>query len=497
MRLMFLPGILVVAAVCIGADQPQWGQRYTRNQVSFETNLPASFDPETKKNVRWTAELGSETYATPIVANGKVLIGTNNHRPRDPRHSGDRGILLCLDEKSGGMLWQLVVPKMGPDPYLDWPGGGIVSPPSVEGDRCYLVTNRGEVVCLDLNGLADGNDGPFRDEAEHQTPSGRDLIELGKTDADIVWLYDLVGQAGIYPHDAGHSSILIHGDVLYVNTSNGVDNTHRKIRKPDAPSLVAIDKKTGRLLARDHEGMGARTVHCTWSSPAMGEVAGRNQVFFGGGDGCVYAFEPVASMPPEGQVDRLSLVWKFEMDPAAPKENVHRWMGNRRESASNIKSMPVFHEGRVYVTAGGDVWWGKRLSWMKCIDPGRQGDVTDTALIWSYEMPSHCCTTPAIHDGLAYVADSAHNLHCLDLKTGKNVWTHQLDGECWASALAADGKVYIGSRRGDFWVLAAGREKKVLHRIDLGSPISATATVANGVIYIATNHRLYAVAAIP
>ena len=64
--------------------------------TSDETGLPDTFDPGTGRNVKWVAPLGSQSYATPIVAGGRVLIGTNNEPPRDPRHRGDRGVLLCL-----------------------------------------------------------------------------------------------------------------------------------------------------------------------------------------------------------------------------------------------------------------------------------------------------------------------------------------------------------------------------------------------------------------
>ena len=57
---------------------------------------------------------------------------------------------------------------------------------------------------------------------------------------------------------------------------------------PKAPSLIALDKTTGRLVARDDEQVGPRIFHCTWSSPALGQVNGRKLVFFCGGDGVVY-----------------------------------------------------------------------------------------------------------------------------------------------------------------------------------------------------------------
>ena len=256
-----------------GADQPQWGQKFSRNMVSNETGLPDSFDPKSGKNIAWVADVGDQSYATPIVAGGKVLIGTNNERPRDPRHQGDRGVLMCFDAAAGHFLWQLVVPKMEDDPYLDWPKVGMASAPTVEGNRVYLLTNRGEVVCLDLNGMADGNEGPFRDEGPHMTPRGAALIPPGATDADIIWICDLVKEAGVHIHDQVEGSVLIDGDLLYVNSCNGVDNTHRVIRSPNAPSLAVLDKRTGKIVAKDGEHIGPNVFHCTWSLP----VAGRRE----------------------------------------------------------------------------------------------------------------------------------------------------------------------------------------------------------------------------
>ncbi len=77
--------------------------------------------------------------------------------------------------------------------------------------------------------------------------------------------------------------------------------------------------------------------------------------------------------------------------------------------------------------------------------------------------------------------------------TGKACWTQELKGEVWASPMVADGKVYIGTRKGDFWILAASREKQLLASVDFKKPISATTTAANGVIYIATMNNLYAI----
>lgn len=526
------PGALIVLGVDLGlagigvcrmpalqaADQPQWGQAWTRNLVSPERDLPENFDPKTGANVRWVVDLGSETYSSPVVGQGRVFIGTNNNRPRDPKHEGDRGVLMCLDEQDGRLVWQLVVPKRIEDIYFDWPNSGMSSPATVEGGRVYMVDNRGVVLCLDLQGLANGNDGPFLNEGVYYAPQPtNDLargapaafrpdgtlipgapepnrIEPGPPDADIVWMFDLSSGAGIWSHDAAHSGILIHGNHLYLNTGNGVDNTHRRVRRPEAPGLVVLDKRSGRLLARERTSKGERIFHSTWSPPSLALVNGRPLVIFVSGDAVVRAYEPLpADAAPEEPLD-LKQVWEFDFDPTAPKVEVARYMQNRRESPSNVYGMPVVVGDRVFVAGGGDYWWGKNEAWLKGIDLTGAGDTTARGPVWSYPLGKHVFATPAVHDGLAYIGDCEGVLHCVDARDGREVWRHEASGDFWASPLVADGKVYAGTRRGQFLVLAAGREKRVLSTTELTSPISSTPCAANGTVYVATMNRLFALA---
>jgi len=71
------------------------------------------------------------------------------------------------------------------------------------------------------------------------------------------------------------------------------------------------------------------------------------------------------------------------------------------------------------------------------------------------------------------------------------LWKHALNGEIWASPYVADGKVYIGTRKGDFWTFAASAQKQVLATVELKNPISATATAANGKLFISTMTQLF------
>ncbi len=490
----FFSGLLLMSTCLLAEDAPQWGQRHTRNMVSNEVDLPNEFDPKTGSNVKWSVPLGTRTYSSPVVAQGKVLIGTNNGRPRDSRHKGDRGVLMCFAEETGEFLWQLIVPKLEEElSYKDWPDVGIVSPATVDANRVYLMDNRGTVLCLDVDGQYNGNDGPFINEGQSMVPPGDAPIKVIPRDGDIIWKYDLEAELGVHQHDSAHCSILVHGPFLYICTSNGVDATHRRIIAPEAPSLIVLDKKTGRLVARDREPIGPRIVHCTWSSPSVAEVDDRSLIFFGAGNGICYAFEAlppsvVGAAPPK----TLKKVWWFDGDPSAPKDNVHQYQGNRRISPSNIYGMPVVHQDRVFVIFGGDYWHGKRKAWIKCINPSGKGNITESAAQWSYPILNHCMTTPAVQNGLVFVADCGRTLHCIDAKTGRAYWTHDTEGISWASPLVADGKIHLGTQRGDFWVMAANKEKKIISRINLHEPINGTPTAANGMLFVATSGHLYA-----
>ncbi|HVY72262.1 MAG TPA: PQQ-binding-like beta-propeller repeat protein [Verrucomicrobiae bacterium] len=518
-RLSGLAAAGLLAAFCVRAgDQPQWGEAWSRNMVSRERGLPDTFDPRTGLNIKWSVPIGTETHSTPIIAGGRVYIGTNNGEPRDPKHHGDRGVVMCFDEDDGHLLWQLVVPKLFEDPFFDWPNTGISSPVTVEGKRVYVVSNRGEVLCLDTRGLANGNEGPFLGEAAHMTPPpgsetaprpvigaeikpqplkhtpDQKLIAPGELDADIIWSFDMVANAGIWPHDGAHSSILISGNYLYLNTGTGVDNTHKRIRTPDAPGVIVLDKRTGELVARDNEHTAPDVFHATWSAPSLGKVNGRNLLFFAGGNGTVYAFDTISRRVDSADPVHLAKVWQFKFDPAGPADDIHKYSGNKKTSPSNIYGMPVFHKNRLYVAGGGDIFWGKNEAWLKCIDATGTNDITTTGLIWSYPLQKHVMSTPAISDGMVFLSDCGRAMHCVDAETGQPYWTDDIKGEAWASPLVADGKVYLGTRSGDFYVWAAQREKKLLSHIEIGTPVSGTVTAANGSIYLATMNHLFAIA---
>jgi outer membrane protein assembly factor BamB len=497
--------LAALGLAAVADDWPQWGRTNERNMYSPVKGLPDRFEPgkfkqgtedvdlATTKNVKWVARLGTQSYGNTTVAAGKVFIGTNNDHPRDPQHQGDRSVLMCFDEKTGELVWQLVVPKLKSGKVNDWENLGILSSPKIEGDRVYVVTSRCEVMCLDLSGQANGNQGMQDEAAYFSKDTGKPPAKVGAKDADILWVYDMMDQLGVFPHNASNSSPLIVGDLVYVCTSNGQDWTHVNIPSPLSPSYIALNKNTGEFAGEDNAGIGPKIYHGQWSSPSSGKVAGKHQVYAGGGDGVLYAFDPEPKKAEDSAF--LRKVWWFDCNPPEYKAKDGKPIKYpAAEGPSEVNSTPVFYKNRVYVPIGQDPEHGEGIGRLVCVDATKSGDITSNGLIWDFKGIHRSISTVSIDPdtGLLFVGDFSGFVHCLDAETGKHHWTHDMKAHMWGSTLVADGKVYVGDEDGDLCVLAATKEKKVLSETNLNAPVYSTPIIANGVIYIASNTHLFA-----
>jgi len=444
-------------------DWPMWGGTPDRNMVSAMKGLPADWDIKTKKNVKWVARLGSQSYGNPVVAGGMVFVGTNNELLRDPKQAGDRGVLMAFRESDGEFLWQQTHVKLESGRANDWPFQGVASSPLVEGDRLYYVSNRGVVFCLDINGFRDNeNDGVVQNETLK-----------GQMDADVVWSYDMMEQVGSYPHNLSNSSPVIWGDLLFVSTSNGQDESHVNIPSPRAPSVIAIKKESGELAWEDNS-VQDRILHGQWSTPAVGRIGDAVQVISAQGDGWVRGYDLSGKK-----------LWEFDTNP---KDSV--WPRTRNE----LIGTPVIVDDRVYIANGQDPEHGEGVGHFYAIDATKRGDITQSGRIWHYDKIRRSISTAAVADGLVYIADFSGFLHCLDAKTGQPFWTHDTFAAIWGSPLVADGKVYLGDEDGDVVILQHSKEKKVLAEINMGSAVYATPVPAHGALFLNNRNELYALA---
>lgn len=485
-----LTTLALVCAVRSEEMPVRWGGGASPNCVSDAHGLP-----ETLEGVQplWELRLGTHQYSIPTLDRGRIYLGINDtsvsrvgYRPRGG------GAVLCVDLATQRTVWQLPIPRfmegLKPPYHFDQWSCGVCSGPLVAGGRVYVAGNRGDVLCLDREGQANGNGGPFMDELAYMGVTGSNAV-LAATDGDILWRFDYMTGFDVVPHDTCANTPLLVDGLLYVGTSNGVDGNHGSCPRPDAPMLVVLDAQTGRVVARDDERTGRHLLHGTWSSPCFGEVGGRKLVFIGGGDGWLYAFDlPVAAA--DGTVQTLRKAWSTDCNPPHFRTKDGQTLAysgsNRRlpDGPSEPIATPVFDKGHVYLAIGQSPLHGLGNGCLSCFD------AATGAVVWRSESLNRTLSAIALSEGVIFLPDSAGDLHVFDAETGAKLWSHNLEGPVnYANARVADGKVYVGTEKGDFWIFRASREKVVLSHTQMPSP-PITAAVAEGRLYIPLQNRL-------
>jgi outer membrane protein assembly factor BamB len=411
-------------------------------------NPPTDWDISAGRNIVWSAELGEETFGRPVVSDGVVYIGTDNDRKLNSDVPDECGVLMAFRAADGAFLWQDLAPRVnrGLGEFLL---PSTTSAPYVESNRLYYVTAECQLRCLD--------------------------IRSGKT----VWELDMPQRLGVFPHEACNSEVLPVGDLLFVCTSNGRNEGHTRVPSPRAPSLIAVDKRSGDVVWRA-VGAGEHVLHGQWSSPVAAEVNGRVQVLFGGGDGWLRAYDAASGRE----------IWRFDGNPKdaryLPRPGVL--------SRSAIVASPVYADGRVFVAMGDDPSHGNGPSLLHAINPNGHGDVTDSRRLWTSRDIGRVVGTPIVKDGLIYVADLGGKVSCLDTATGALVWKHDTEAPIWGCLLLAGNRLYAGNMDGVMTVLRAGRQKEVLAQIEMDSALYSRPALVGDTLYLATARRLYRIA---
>jgi outer membrane protein assembly factor BamB/HEAT repeat protein len=411
---------------------------------------PVDWDTTTGRNIVWSVELGPGTLGRPVVAGDAVYMGTNNATRMNSAYQEEAGVLKAFQAKDGTFLWQDVTPRVerGLREFLL---PSTTSAPYVEGKRLYYVTSECQLRCLDTEGTG-------------------------------IWELDICGRLGVFPHEATNSEVLPIGDLLVVSTSNGQNEGHTLVPSPRAPSLIAVDKHSGEVVW-SAIGAGEHVLHGQWSSPAAANVNGRIQVLFGGGDGWLRAYDAAAGRE----------LWRFDGNPKGAA-----WRPRPGVLSRNfILASPVFADGRVFIAMGQSPEHGNGPSFIHAISPDGEGDVTKSKLLWTSREVGRVAGTPVENDGLLYVGDVGGFVYCLDAATGATVWTHDTFSAIWGSLLLAGDRLYVGNEDGTMTVLRAGREKKLLARIEMNAPLYSRPALVGDALYLATANRLYLIAAKP
>lgn len=349
----------------------------------------------------------------------------------------------------------------------------------------WFTTNRCEVVCLDIGPLKKRQGNPRE-----------------------VWKVDMRKDLAVSPRgsllDYRLCSIASYKSLIYVITGNGVGSgdDFGKVVSPDAPSLVCLDKASGKVVWKDNSP-GKDILFSQYASPTVIEVKGQAQVVAPQGDGWVRSFDATTG----------KLLWKFDTNPPDAKYDLTK----PGESTRNyLPATAVFHENLLYIGNGREPEQYSGPAWLYCIDPTRTGDISpyfsdgpgkskpnpNSGMIWKFggvddrtkdNIFGRTVSNVAIDKGLVVASSLDGFIHCLDAQTGRQYWMQDVRGMLFGSPLIVDGKIYAGTDE-MVWIFELANEKKVLGRIATDWPVRCSPVFANGVLYMATNTTLFAVA---
>jgi len=503
-----------------GSNWSQFLGGSNRNNASLATNLPQDFSIEDDENVRWQFATGSLT--SPAVHDGRVFIGASNRGNWLKRIPPEKDIacLQAIDLKTGKHLWQYTSERLPTGRVHDWPMFSMCAVPFIDGDRLWVVTNRAEVVCLDTRGFRDGeNDGPIKDEEF-----------TAKNEADIIWKFDMMTKLGVRPHNLSLSSITGVGELIFLNTGNGVDESHLAAPKPSAPSFLALNRNTGAVVWTD-ASPGDNVLHGQWSSPTYAVIEDVPQIIFAGGDGWLYSFD-VRDIQ-RGVTNQL---WKFDCNPKRSK-----WILGGRGTRNNLVATPVVYKNRVYIAVGQDPEHGEGSGRLLCIDATMRGDLseeivynkkepmkpiphrrlqacdeakgdytlpnTNTGLVWVFEKEDsngdgkiefeeemhRAISSVAIKEDRLYISDGSGLLHCINARNGKQHWSYDLFAHASGTPVIADGKVYAVDEDGDVTIINDSTKFKLIAEPLLPESIAGTPVAVGNTLLLSGQHHLYAI----
>ena len=411
---------LVISNCNKGQVNHNWTQFRGNNLsgISGSSKVPVGWNDST--NVAWRTAIHGVGWSSPVVMNNLVWITTANE-------DGKALFAICIDFSSGKILYDIKLRE--PDSvYSKHAINSYATPtPCIEEGFVYLHFGVYGTFCAD-------------------TKTG-----------EIVW------QTTDYKCDhvqGPASSPIIYKNLLILHFE-GVDVQY----------LVALDKKTGKLVWRaDRPGEPYEQLapigRKAYITPIIIQVDGKDVLISNGSAVCC-AYDPATGKE----------IWRIV------------------EGEDSTVSSPFTENGIVYfytsfVTASD----GEKYIELFSVNPKGKGDIGKTNIIWKLKSPPFQLLTPVIKDGLIYTVDTKNQLICIDAKDGSILWSEKLKGSFNSSPVIAGGKVYFSSTRGNIFVIKEGKKFDLVAENKLSGQIWATPAIVENSILIRTSKFLYKIA---
>src|SRR5215470_6581415 len=294
---------------------------------------------------------------------------------------------------------------------------------------------------------------------------GGHLIGLNR-DGKVVWERSLGEDFGLLTTHGGRTvSPLIDGDLVITSGVTFQWGQHAR----GAHRFMAFDKRTGETMWLS--APGGRPYDTTYAAPIIVDVNGTRLLIQGGSDGVAYAIKPQTG----------ELVWKYEI------------------SKRGLNTGVVVYNNLAILTHSEENLASSEMGMMVAVDATAKGDIKPEQIKWSTYGWQGGFSSPVLDGDRMYQIDNSANVAAFDVNTGKQLWLKNLGTIQKASPVLADGKLYVGTENGKFFILkpsATGCE--ILSEVQLGTEalpeqIIGSVAIANGRVYIVSDSGLYCI----
>lgn len=438
MRILLLAVVMTWSANLLHAeDWPQWrGPRLDGS--STEKNLPLQWTE--KDNLAWKTPLPGIGHSSPVIVGDRVFVTTcviEHKSPEKPR------LLICLDRKSGKILWQreVVASPLEPKHGLNsWSS----STPATDGERVFVSFLRTRPMTADDAKISPNIRPTQKPLAAWATTVPEMVVACYSVDGEKLW-EKLPGR--FYSPHGFCSSPILHKNLVIVNGDQ------------DATAfIVALDKNTGEEKWRINRPNRFRS-YCV---PLIVDAGGKTQMVLTGSEG---------------------------VDSYAPDTGKQFW--HQDGPTEQYVASPVYGSGLIFMTAGFPTYhnWAVR--------PDGLGNITKSHVVWheskTSALKASYVPSPLAVGNLFYMISDSGNLSCFEAKSGKRLFMEKLGDHHSGSPVLADGHVYLTDDAGMTYVLKAGPTFELISQNPLGDKCFSSPAVSGGQIFIRTNHALVCV----
>jgi outer membrane protein assembly factor BamB len=277
--------------------------------------------------------------------------------------------------------------------------------------------------------------------------------------------------AAFTTHGGRTMSPIIDGDLVIVSAA--VSSWGAQSNR--AHRFIALDKRSGEIIWI--ASPGGRPYDTAYAMPTIASINGLRLLIAGAGDGAVHAMKPQTG----------EKVWSFVAAKRA------------------INTGVVVKGTSVIVSHGDENLDTSELGMIAAIDGSQTGDIKTAK--WSVKGDQFGFSSPVIDGNRVYQLENASRLKAFDLETGHKLWEKPLGTSQKAPLVFADGKLFLGSESGKFFIVRPSADSaEIISEVELPiskdsvqqqegtpEPILAGAAISRGRIFFVSSDAVYAI----